>query len=565
MTWLIPAPGVQAAPAYAPTRHGAPCDLDLAGTEAGGVQPAWPNLLLAGAARYPDARALTATLAVRAGVAVDCVLVTAGADEGLERACRTMLAAGRNAIVTDPTFEMIPRYVSLAGAELRAARWPSGALPVDEIIALADDRTALVAIVSPNNPTGAVATLADIRRVHDAVPTALILLDLAYVEFADDDPSADVLSLPRVVATRTLSKAWGLPGIRVGYAIGAPETIAWMRRAGAPYPVSALSLAAAELALARDGTKRDATVAAVRRNRARLGALLSELGAPPLVSQANFVTVAGGRARWIHDALAGLGIATRFFVAGDVERVRITVPVDDVVFDRLERALRTALAPAAMLFDLDGVLADVSQSYREAIKQAAAQFGVALSSETIRARKAQGRANDDWALTAELIAVAGGFASLPEVTARFERLYQGDGSAQGLNETERLTVSREWLEALASRYPLAIVTGRPRADAERFLARFGIRDLFGAVVAREDGPIKPDPFPVAAACRVLGISRAWMVGDTPDDAASARAAGVLPIGVVAPGDAADLVRPALIGAGAARVLNTTTELASCLS
>lgn len=568
MTSFVPTPGVQATPAYAPTGASAPCDVNLAGTEAGAVQPALfgtPNDgAAARAARYPDTRALAATLASRLGIAADRLLVTAGADDALERACRTMLCSGRNAIVTDPTFEMIPRYVTLAGAELRSARWPSGALPVDGILALADERTTLIAIVSPNNPTGAVASFAEIRRVHDALPSALILLDLAYVEFAAVDFTADALALPRVVVTRTMSKAWGLPGIRVGYAAGMKEPIAWMRRAGSPYPVSASSIVIAERALAGDATWRDATVAAVRRNRARLGDVLAALGAKPLPSEANFVTVAGERACWIHDALAGLGIATRFFAGDNGGRVRITVPTDDTVFDRVERALRIALAPDAILFDLDGVLADVSQSYREAIKRTAARFGVALSADSIRNRKALGGANDDWALTTELVAAGGGAATLAEVTDAFERLYQGDDPVLGLREAERLVVSREWLAALATRFPLAIVTGRPRADAERFLSRFGIRDLFSTVITRDDGPLKPDPFPVTAACRALGVSRAWMVGDTPDDVVSARAAGVLPIGVIAPGDPAAVVRDALTRAGAARVLDTTTDLSSCL-
>lgn len=234
MTLFAPSTGVGATPAYAPAPPMAPCDINLAGTEAGGVQPilleALPDSALARGARYPDCRPLASLFASQLGIADECVLVTAGADEALERACRTMLDAGRNAIVTDPTFEMIPRYVTLAGAELRAARWPFGALPIDQIVALADDRTSLVAIASPNNPTGAVATMGDIRRIHDAIPAALILLDLAYIEYAGDDITREALTLPRVVVTRTLSKAWGMPGIRVGYAAGAAEAIAWMRR-----------------------------------------------------------------------------------------------------------------------------------------------------------------------------------------------------------------------------------------------------------------------------------------------------------------------------------------------
>ncbi|MEA3246451.1 MAG: HAD-IA family hydrolase, partial [Gemmatimonadota bacterium] len=96
-----------------------------------------------------------------------------------------------------------------------------------------------------------------------------------------------------------------------------------------------------------------------------------------------------------------------------------------------------------------------------------------------------------------------------------------------------------------------------------FLERFGIRALFSAVVTRDDGPLKPDPYPVAAARDALGVRRAWMIGDTPDDVASARAAGVLPIGVLAPGDVPANAE-ALERAGAARVLTTLKELDSCL-
>lgn len=565
MTRLLPSPGLAATRAYAPARRGPACDLDLAGTEAGGLPPAGRELpagALDAAARYPDAAPLTARIAAVIGVDASQVLVTAGADDALDRAARAVLAPGRSAIVTDPTFEMIPRYVTLSGAELREVAWPGGAFPAEAILTRADATTSLVAIVSPNNPTGAVAAFDDVRCVHDALPGALIVLDLAYVEFADRDPTAAALALPRVVVVRTFSKAYGCPGLRVGYAAGSQEVIGWMRRAGGPFPVSSVSLAVAERVLADAGAARDATVAATRAGRQRISATLGELGAAALPSEANFVTVAGARAEWMGDALAAQGIATRFF-AGDTPRRRVTIPVGDAKLERLDGALRTALAPEALLFDLDGVLADVSGSYRETIRLTAAQFGVTLPPDAIRARKAAGNANDDWVVTTELVSAGGGTATLAEVTEAFERIYQGEPGKPGLRETERLTVPMDWLDALARRFPLAIVTGRPRADAGRFLESFGIRALFSAVVTRDDGPLKPDPFPVAAARDALGVRRAWMIGDTPDDVASARAAGVLPVGVLAPGDAPGNAE-ALERAGAARVLTTLQELDSCL-
>ena len=127
-------------------------------------------------------------------------------------------------------------------------------------------------------------------------------------------------------------------------------------------------------------------------------------------------------------------------------------------------------------------------------------------------------------------------------------------------------MSPEWLAGLSSRFRLGVVTGRPRADAEAFLERVGIRQLFGAVITRDDAPLKPSPAPVQAALTALGVARAWMLGDTPDDVASARAAGVVPIGVAlaVAGEATNPLPNALIRAGAARVVANPMEIAQWL-
>jgi len=120
------------------------------------------------------------------------------------------------------------------------------------------------------------------------------------------------------------------------------------------------------------------------------------------------------------------------------------------------------------------------------------------------------------------------------------------------------------LRALAERLPLAVVTGRPRADAEAFLDRAGIAGAVSALVTMEDAPSKPDPAPVRLAMERLGVSRAWMVGDTPDDVRAARAAGVLPLGVIPSGEDAAAWRRVLLAAGAGRVLDGLDELLEVL-
>ena len=557
---------VDAVTQYAVPRHPAPCDLDLAGTE---LPPLDQEALRRGLADtdvtgYPDPSPLAVRIAARFGVAVDRVLIGAGTDDVVERAFRATLATGREALLTDPTFEMLPRYARLTGATIRTVPWPGSAFPVDALVKAVTPDTGLIAIVTPNNPTGAVATAAEVREVARAAPDAVLLVDGAYLEFADEDPTAALLDLPNVVVTRTFSKAWGLPAFRIGFALGDARVIAAMRRAGTPFAVSAPAITAACMALETQQPAMGRRVAAVRAARERLIAALARNHLDPISSQADFACTASPRAGWLRDALAGLGIAARW-LPGTPDRLRITTPLDDGSMDRLERAIDSAMRPEAILFDLDGVLADVSRSYRATIVATAGRFGARVTAADVAARKAAGDANDDWRVTRDLIVADGIDVELDAVTAAFEAIYQGHNGTPGLRIAETLIPTDSWLRALAARLPLAIVTGRPRTDADRFLAEQGVADCFSAVVCREDAALKPDPAPVRLALDLLGVTRAWMIGDTPDDLRAARAAGVVPIAIMAPGDSSATSRASLDAAGASRVLPSLEELDTCLA
>ncbi len=517
--------------------------------------------------RYPDATAVETALAARAGVSPERVVVTAGADEALDRICRAYAGPDRPVLLPEPTFDMLERFAALAGAPLVRVPWFTDRFPLAEILARLDNRIALVVIVSPNNPTGGVASRDDVRRIAAAAPRSLVLLDQAYIEYADEDIDAAVLDLGNVVVVRTMSKAWGLAGCRVGYAVGSADVIAVLRAAGGPYPVAGPSLALALSQLRHGDAALRAHVTEVRTERANLRELLCARGVDARASQANFVFADfGPRAAFVRDGLGARGILVRDFPgrAGLETSLRITLPGDAADFERLTSALDTVLAPQAIVFDLDGVLADVRESQRAAMIATAAAFGVTITMQDIESALRAGDAANDWIVTRRLVTAGGAQADLETVTARFQDLYLGEAGSPGLRERERLIVARALLAGLSRRLPLAVVTGRPREEARWFLERMKIADLFRAVVCMEDAARKPDPAPVRLALERLGVRRAWMVGNTPDDIHAAAGAGVVPLGVVAPGDDLTATAAALTDAGAARVLDRVADLEELL-
>jgi histidinol-phosphate aminotransferase len=296
--------------------------------------------------RYPDTSSLEAALATRLGVAPERVIVTAGADESIDRACRAFLEPGRDIVISDPCFDMFERCAALAGGTITRVPWWGTTFPVDGFLARLDVRTAVVVVVSPNNPTGAVATLADVRRLATAAPDALLIVDHVYVEYADEDLTPALVDLPNVLVLHTFSKAWGLAGCRVGYAVGSPYVIGVLRAAGGPYTVAAPSVALALAQLERGTGPLLAHVTRIRQERGMLARRLAARGLAPHPSQANFVLAeCGSRARAIRDRLAARGVVVRDFPGrpGLETALRITLPGDPDDFELLCGALDAAL------------------------------------------------------------------------------------------------------------------------------------------------------------------------------------------------------------------------------
>ena len=191
------------------------------------------------------------------------------------------------------------------------------------------------------------------------------------------------------------------------------------------------------------------------------------------------------------------------------------------------------MSKPVLVFDMDGVLVDVTESYRETIAQTVQHFtGQTVSHERIQEYKNQGGFNDDWKLSHHMVTEAGADVPFEYVKEHFQKLFLG-----GLIEREKWVARPGTLERLAEKFQFAVFTGRPREEAHLSLNRFAPSLVFDPLVAMEDVVHhKPDP---EGLLRIVmqdsGAPRvAFYVGDTVDDARAAKAAKVPFIGIAAP-------------------------------
>lgn len=251
--------------------------------------------------RYPDrdASRLRADLAGYLGHGLTGAQVWAanGSNEIIQQLLQAFGGPTRLALGFEPSYSMHPLIARATGTGWVAGhrRGPGFELTVEDALAAIDaHRPAIVLLTSPNNPTGGLIQLPVVSAVLDASP-GIVVVDEAYQEFASPGtPSA--LSLlaaqPRLVVTRTMSKAFALAGARLGYLAAAPEIVEGLQLVRLPYHLSALVQAAARVAL-RHTHALPGTVDAVRTQRDRLVTQLSGLGLTVLPSEANFVLFGG--------------------------------------------------------------------------------------------------------------------------------------------------------------------------------------------------------------------------------------------------------------------------------
>ena len=296
--------------------------------------------------RYLDrhATALRSELAHYLGVPEERLVVGDGAAQLLGAAAQALL---------DPLDELVTPWPSYGLYPTMAHRARGRAVPVpgfgaQAVLRAVNERTRLVALCNPNDPTGELVGVDELRSLLEALPErVVVLLDEALRDFVDAEERDAALALserfPRLLVFRTFSKAWGLAGLRCGYAIGGPESEPLLEQLEPELGVNELAQAGALEAL-RHADVVARRVAVVAEQRARLAAALPDLGLQAPASQANFLWLRaegldGGR---LAERLQrGSVIVAPGAALGDPERVRVAVQGPQAA-DRLLRALELA-------------------------------------------------------------------------------------------------------------------------------------------------------------------------------------------------------------------------------
>jgi len=306
---------------------------------------------------YPedDCTELRRKLAAHHGIPEEQVLVTAGSTALLALLCRTLLAAGLNAVTSERSFIVYGMAVHATGAQLIEAPMCDDALDLAAILEAINEHTRIVFLANPNNPTGTLHDAAAIERFVAEVPGhVVVVLDEAYYEYAahfgerrrvEYSRSLDcVRQGAAVIVLRTFSKAHGLAGLRVGYGLGPADLLSYCARIRNTFSVSSVAQAAA-LAALDDNAHIERTVCNNAEQAQILGVALSELGYRVLPTWANFLYCdLGENATGVTERLRGEGISVRplgGWGAPTCMRVSIGTPQQNAAFlDAMQQIVR---------------------------------------------------------------------------------------------------------------------------------------------------------------------------------------------------------------------------------
>ena len=298
-----------------------------------------------GLTKYPEREPVERKVAAHFGLRAEQVLLTNGVDEGIHLMCCAFLDEGDEALIAPPTFFMYDVNISMMTRGLvKVQADESLEFPFERFMAAITEKTKLIMVATPNNPTGAPVSREHLLAIAKAAPQAVLMVDEAYYHFHGESVMSDLGEYPNIVVARTFSKAYGLANLRIGMLAGSAELLKYVCKVSSPYNVNGVALDCITVTI-EDEDYLAWYVEQVRVGRERMMAGLDELGVGYFPSAANFVLMKiGPKHKELVAAMCkhGVLLRDRSTDPGCNGYVRITIGVEEHVTRGLE-ALRVSL------------------------------------------------------------------------------------------------------------------------------------------------------------------------------------------------------------------------------
>ena len=263
-------------------------------------------------AMYPEYEVSRRRLARHFRVRPEEMVIANGADDSLRVIMDVFLERGTKVLLVEPGFPMFRFYAELAGARIEQARIGEDMkFPLEEVLRALKKKPHVFFLANPNNPTGTVLGLRQLKQILEACPETAVVVDEAYAEFSGVTALPWIRKYPNLLVVRTFSKAMGLAGLRLGFVIAHTELAELCRKTQPPFPVNLAALVAAEAALG-DAQFVRRYVSAVKKSRGMLAEWLERRGVKVFPSATNFLYADfGARATKIVRGLEKKGILVR--------------------------------------------------------------------------------------------------------------------------------------------------------------------------------------------------------------------------------------------------------------
>lgn len=486
---------------------------------------------------YPEYQTFLNQLAQSWDLPENALLLTNGSDEGLSVIAATFIEPGIDtALISRPTFSMIPHYLRLAGANLEEV--PVTRELTFDLKTLEEKLTQgvkLAIFASPDNPTGAVIPPEQVADWCQRFPDTLFTLDEAYAEYSDQSVLSLVARYDNLLVTRTFSKAWGMAGVRLGVVVGNPALIELMGRVRSPYSVNSSAVwAAGKLLKDKDRIYAEARAAMARKD--QLMQAIQDRGYRIYPGHANFFLLAAGiDAQRLTAFFREYGILIRNRSTSAVPNgdplwglIRVSVG-SDAENQKFLDCLDAYQTSHALIFDMDDTLVDTSKSFDVTVATLVEQHsGQPLDMADLKSLRAEGGFNDDWDATVELLKRRGVTVSREQIAEEGRKIYFALAP-----DNETLMMEPALLERLKKRYRLFIVTGRYRHEYEPLWAK-DLDPHYEEVCCRDDvegARPKPSPDHLLAVMQKHTLQNGFYVGNSVDDMTSSSEAGLVPLGV----------------------------------